>query len=262
MNSLKQSLNLWWCLVIIWVSPPSSKSPPHKNTKAISNGPCKQNPHNDSIRAHESRRERKRDSGQTRASIWTLFNSLGLKCPWNGFILSTKETNLLPSCEFKSNIVFRQWHVDLFFVEDIQIVPVTFTTRPNMAESVYRLLPLTRTFKLNVRGIGSQLYLWLVRHFRDIFFLKMSRICMKMNQIRSFWSRGKRNSEMAYWWQQDCVLNHTPAKQIGLLLRGVPILLNHSYDHRPNWTPLSPIIVSGGDWLGSPANFKGKNKGA
>lgn len=40
-NSLKQSLSLWWCLVIIWLSPSSSDSWPwHKNTKAISNGPC------------------------------------------------------------------------------------------------------------------------------------------------------------------------------------------------------------------------------
>ena len=31
-------------------------------------------------------------------------------------------------------------------------------------------------------------------------------------------------------------------KQIGLPLRGRPILLNHSYDYRPNWTPLSPVI--------------------
>lgn len=41
MNSLKQSLSLWWCLVIIWLSPSSSDSWPwHKNTKAISKGPC------------------------------------------------------------------------------------------------------------------------------------------------------------------------------------------------------------------------------
>ena len=41
-NSLKQSLSLWWCLVIIGVSPPSSASWSwHRNTKAISRGPCK-----------------------------------------------------------------------------------------------------------------------------------------------------------------------------------------------------------------------------
>ena len=40
-NSLKQSLSLWWCLVNIWVSPSSGESWSCKNTKAISNGPCK-----------------------------------------------------------------------------------------------------------------------------------------------------------------------------------------------------------------------------
>ena len=33
-------------------------------------------------------------------------------------------------------------------------------------------------------------------------------------------------------------------KQIGLPLRGRPILLNHSYDYRPNWTPLSAVTIT------------------
>ena len=36
-------------------------------------------------------------------------------------------------------------------------------------------------------------------------------------------------------------------KQIGLPLRGRPILLNHSYDYRPNWTPLSPVTIANGN---------------
>ena len=32
-------------------------------------------------------------------------------------------------------------------------------------------------------------------------------------------------------------------KQIGLPLRGRPIC-NHSYDYRPNWTPLSPVTIT------------------
>ena len=41
----------------------------------------------------------------------------------------------------------------------------------------------------------------------------------------------------------NSVCNHTRDKQIGLLLRGRPILL-HSYDNRPNWTPLSPVTIT------------------
>ena len=33
-------------------------------------------------------------------------------------------------------------------------------------------------------------------------------------------------------------------KQIELPLRGRPILLNHSYDYRPNWTPLTPVTIT------------------
>ena len=33
-------------------------------------------------------------------------------------------------------------------------------------------------------------------------------------------------------------------KQIGLLLHGGPILLNHLYDYKPNWTPLSPVTIT------------------
>ena len=38
---------------------------------------------------------------------------------------------------------------------------------------------------------------------------------------------------------RNSVCNHTRDKQIGLPLRG----LNHLYDYRPNWTPLSPITI-------------------
>ena len=41
----------------------------------------------------------------------------------------------------------------------------------------------------------------------------------------------------------NSVCNHTRDKQIGLPLRGRPILLV-SYDYRPNWTPLSPITIT------------------
>ena len=36
----------------------------------------------------------------------------------------------------------------------------------------------------------------------------------------------------------NSVCNHTRDKQIGL-----PRFCYHSYDYRPNWTPLSPIII-------------------
>ena len=42
-NSLNESLSLWWCLVNIWLSPSSLDSWPwHRNTNAISSGPCEQ----------------------------------------------------------------------------------------------------------------------------------------------------------------------------------------------------------------------------
>ena len=41
----------------------------------------------------------------------------------------------------------------------------------------------------------------------------------------------------------NSVCNHTRDKQIGLPLRGRPILY-HSYDYRPNWTPLNPITIT------------------
>ena len=42
----------------------------------------------------------------------------------------------------------------------------------------------------------------------------------------------------------NSVCNHTRDKQIGLLLRGRPILvINHSYGYRPKWTPLSPMTI-------------------
>ena len=44
----------------------------------------------------------------------------------------------------------------------------------------------------------------------------------------------------------NSVCNHTRDKQIGLPLRGRPILY-HSYDYRPNWTPLSPITITNED---------------
>ena len=34
---------------------------------------------------------------------------------------------------------------------------------------------------------------------------------------------------------------YCPIKQIGLPLRGRQ---NHSYDYRPNWTPLSPVTIT------------------
>ena len=37
----------------------------------------------------------------------------------------------------------------------------------------------------------------------------------------------------------NSVCNHTRDKQIGLPLR----VCYHSYDYRPNWTPLSPITI-------------------
>ena len=43
----------------------------------------------------------------------------------------------------------------------------------------------------------------------------------------------------------NSVCNHTRDKQIGLPLRGRPILLSLTeYDYRPNWTPLSPITIT------------------
>ena len=37
--------------------------------------------------------------------------------------------------------------------------------------------------------------------------------------------------------------NHTRDKQIGLPLRG-RLICYHSYDSRPNWTPLSAITIT------------------
>ena len=38
--------------------------------------------------------------------------------------------------------------------------------------------------------------------------------------------------------------NHTHDEQIGLPLRGRPILSSLVYDYRPNWTPLSPVTIT------------------
>ena len=50
----------------------------------------------------------------------------------------------------------------------------------------------------------------------------------------------------------NSVCNHTRDKQIGLPLRG----RYHSYDYRPNWTPLSPITITNQIHPGAPTRHR------